>query len=986
MSEPSKRAWLRPILEPLKPIFREVLAISFFVNILALAVPVFVLQVYDRVVNTGGISTLQGLGIGMVLVLAFDYILRTTRSRIMQTVALRVDVLIGREVFNKVMSLPLHILESKTAAHWQSLFRDVDVVRNTLSGATAMLVADLPFAVLFLGLILIIAAPIAPVLLVMIPVFMFVAWRSASVMGAANREERGTSMNRDALVAEIINGRTTIKALALDQAMRPMFEDAHADNITNAIDRGSKTDTYSNLGATLTLVTSISLTCVGAVAIINQELTMGALIATNMLSGRLLGPLNQLVSQWRAYSSFRQTVERLGELFNSESDRLESEVKLDRPKGEFALENVYFSYTEGGAPVIDNLSFTVEAGGVHAIVGRNGCGKSTALKLLQGLYKPSDGRVIMDGADMAQFTRSELASWIGYVPQECVLFAGSVRQNVAHRHPDASDEEVVEAATAAGVHKFIIDLPDGYASEIGEAGRKLSGGQRQRIAIARALVGNPPALLLDEPSSSLDRQAEQELRNTLIELGKERTVVMVTHTPALLAAADHLVVLDRGKVALAGPAKEILPRLLGGAKAAQGGDAEEKPPEQPGADAAAAKPPEKAPAATEKPVEKPTEPVAEPPTPMAAPAVERKTPEKPAEPQAPPAAETPTPEKPAEPLPAPMGGMILPEKLAKTAEPVTAEPEPAAKGGEEPPGKPVDAVAAVAAVVEPEPVPMADEEPVEKPAEPEPAAVVASAKAGTRRKSAAAAKPKAATEPKRATRRRGGGATASTSTPVATAAPRAGTGPDAEAAVDGTAKAKSKAETKKAPRKRTAGAASPKSRRAANAKTRAGTGGAKAPVKAGTEPKKALRKRSDAVSASKSKSRPGRSAGPQVVAGTDIKAPRKRAAVAPPPKPRPGISVRPRVVAGTDTVAPTGVAAKTKSRTARVAKVTPRSTPDGGAPSRGGAKVVELKLADPSRNETARPTRAQGSAATAPAAPPYHDVDEDSGTLPEHEA
>ena len=631
MSSTSKREWLRPILQPLKPIFREVLVISFFVNILALAVPVFTMQVYDRVVFHAGVPTLYGLGIGMILILAFDYILRQTRSRVMQTVSLRVDVEVGRLLFNKVMSLPLQALEAQPAAHWQSLFRDVDTVRNTLSGASAMLVADLPFAILFLGVIFVVAAPIIPVLLVIVPVFMFVAWRSGNVMAAANQEERQTSQSRDSMIAEMIAGRTTIKALALDGAMRPIWEDKHADNIQNAISRGGKTDGYSNFGGTLTMLTTISLTSVGAIAIINQSLTMGALIATNMLSGRLLGPLNQLVGQWRTFASFKQSVERLGALFDSESDRLESEVKLETPKGEFVMENVTFSYVPGGAPVVDNLSLSIPAGGVHALVGRNGCGKSTVLKLIQGLYHPSDGRVLIDGADMAQFTRAELATWIGYVPQECVLFAGTVRENIAHRHPDAEDDVIIKAATAAGVHRFIIDLPDGYASDIGEAGRRLSGGQRQRIAIARALLGDPPALLLDEPSSSLDRQAEQELRNTLSELSKERTVIVVTHSPILLGACDFLVAIDRGKVALAGPAKEILPRLLGGAagKPPAKEEGDEKPPEK----AAEPEKPAEVRAKPEKPAEvraKP-EPQAKAPTEPKPPAKEPAKPEKPAD-------------------------------------------------------------------------------------------------------------------------------------------------------------------------------------------------------------------------------------------------------------------------------------------------------------------------------------------------------------------
>jgi len=595
MSDPSQRDWLKPFLEPLKPVFREVVAMSLFVNLLAMTTPIFTLQVYDRVIGSGGLSTLVGLVIGMFFVVVFDYILRFSRSRIMQRVALRVDVLVGKQLFEKLMAVPLNMLETKPANHWQSLYRDVDTVRNTLSGASALLVVDLPFALMFLGVIIVIAKPIAMVLLVILPLFMFVAWKSGNVVAAANQAERQTTQSRDSLIAEMINGRTTIKALALDQFMRPLWADKHAENIEQSVIRGAKTDTFSNLGGSLTMMTTILMTSVGAYFIVNQEMTMGSLVAANMLSGRVMGPLNQLVGQWRTFNSFRQAVDRLGELFETQTEREKSEITLERPTGEMVLEMVSYSYGEDMASVVDEVSITLKARGVHALVGRNGSGKTTLLKVIQGLYPPKSGRVLLDGADIAQFTRLELAHWMGYVPQESVLFAGTVRDNIIHRYPDASDEEIIKAATAAGVHHFIIDLPDGYGTEIGEAGRRLSGGQRQRIAIARALVGDPPVILLDEPSSSLDRQAEQELRKTLVEIGRERTVIMVTHSPILLAACDDLVALDRGKVALAGPSKEILPKLFGKSSKpkaqAAPPDASKPPPRPPGAVSAPPAPP-----------------------------------------------------------------------------------------------------------------------------------------------------------------------------------------------------------------------------------------------------------------------------------------------------------------------------------------------------------------------------------------------------------
>ncbi len=538
------RGWLRPFVTPLRPIFREVLVMSFFVNALALAVPVFTLQVYDRVIFHSGLSTLQGLLIGISFVVLFDHILRQARSRIMQKAALRLDVGVGRKLFEKLLALPLRDLEAKPNAYWQALFRDVEMVRNTLSGPSAMLVADLPFAVLFVALIVLIAAPIVWVLALILPTFVLLAWRSARVLSERSSAERKVGYGRDALVQEMVTGRTTVKALALEDSIRPIWEDRHADTIEQALDRGGSADKYVNFGAGLTMLSQVSLTAVGALAIINQDMTIGSLIAANMLVGRVLGPFNQLVGSWRNYAQFQQAVNRLGEVFRMPEERQEMAIDMGRPKGELTVDHASFSYEDEGAPVVDNLRLSIKPGSMVAIMGANGSGKTTLVKLLQGLYQPTDGRVLMDGADLTQFTRRNLASWIGYVPQEVFLFTGSIRDNIAKGHPDASDDEITEAARRAGLHEHVIELPDGYGTDIGEAGRRLPGGLRQRLAIARAFVGEPPVIILDEPSSNLDRDGEQALAKGLRALAAEgRTVIVVSHSAAMLTASDQILVL-----------------------------------------------------------------------------------------------------------------------------------------------------------------------------------------------------------------------------------------------------------------------------------------------------------------------------------------------------------------------------------------------------------------------------------------------------------
>ena len=425
---------------------------SFFINMLALAVPVFILQVYDRVIFHAGLTTLQGLAIGILIVIVFDHILRQARSRLMQKAALRIDVGMGQKLFDKVLALPLPDLESRPNAFWLSLFRDIETVRNTLSGPSAVLLTDLPFALLFVALIVIIAQPLVWVLAVILPLFVLLAWRSASALSKASSSERQKGFGRDALLAEVISGRTTVKALALNDSIRPIWEERHADTIEQAVSRGTKSDRYANIGSALTLFTTLAMTTVGALAIINQEMTIGSLIAANMLSSRILGPFNQLVGSWRTYAQFRQSVSRLSEIFDLTEERQEAGITLERPTGEITLDHVVFRYGDDSAPVIDNLRLKIKPHSLVAIMGPNGSGKTTMVKLIQGLYRPSEGRVLLDDADVSQFTRNEVAAWMGYVPQDLFLFTGSIRDNIAKGAPDATDEDVLEASRMAGLH------------------------------------------------------------------------------------------------------------------------------------------------------------------------------------------------------------------------------------------------------------------------------------------------------------------------------------------------------------------------------------------------------------------------------------------------------------------------------------------------------------------------------------------------------
>ncbi len=562
MAENSTTAWLYSFLRPMRQTFNEVVALSVFINVLALALPIVTLQIYDRVISHNGISTLQGLVVGTIIVVLFDFVLRQGRSRILQNVALRADVYVSRELFTKFMSLPLKTLENQPSAYWLSLFNDVDVIRYTLSGKSVTFIADLPFIFLYLIMIFVIATPIAWVFLLILPVLIFFAWRASTAVALANSEEQKTAQTRSMLVLEMINARNTIKAMSLETIMGPLWEDVQAKNIESSVNQSTKLEHFSNISVFLIMTAFIFVLTVGALSIISQELTVGTLVATFMLSSLLFDPLIQYARNLRTYYSFFQSVDRLGELFSSVSERQGNSIISKKPVGKITLENISFSHSNELPEVINNIDYDFKATEIHALVGSNGSGKSTLLRLILGLYEPTGGRILIDGVDISQFSRTELSTWIGYVPQDYMLFSGTVRDNISCRQPNISDDEVVRVAKVAGLHQFIVNMQDGYSTEIGEAGLRLSSGERQRIAIARALVGDPPILLLDEPSSTLDHQAELELRQTLTSIGKQSTIIIVTHSPTLLACSTNIVALDKGRINVAGTSISDFPWLF----------------------------------------------------------------------------------------------------------------------------------------------------------------------------------------------------------------------------------------------------------------------------------------------------------------------------------------------------------------------------------------------------------------------------------------
>ena len=557
----AQQDWLRELLWPYRNAYRQALALSFATNILGLFAAVFSMQVYDQVVGHEGYSTLAALVIGMAIAIVMDHVFRAGRSLLLQRIGARVEVELARETLQRMLNLPTLALEARSPGFWQAVYRDIEIVRATCSGATAMLVIDLPFVLLSLLVIAFVALPLLPVALLTIAAFVALAWHSGRVTRGASETEREQLVSRDMVLNELASVRLSLKALGANESVHRRWEDHYAKWLNESLARSREADHFRELAHAMTTGNSVLTTSIGALAILNQLITMGSLIATNMLGGRMVSPLIQLVGQWRTFGQFRAAKKRLDTLLSAPQDRSESVIALPRPVGAMRLESVTFQFPGSENALLEPISGEIGPSGLHAIVGPNGSGKTTLLKILRGLYPPSTGRVLIDGADLHQFTQTELAQRIGYLSQTNQLLSTSIRDNIALANPDASDEQIIRAAERSCAHHFIIDLPDGYATQVGEGAQRFSAGQTKRIAIAQALLNDPPVLLLDEPTAELDRESELRFVQTLKQLAKERTVIVVTHSPFLLSHCNGILVMNKGKLMAAGPATEILPKL-----------------------------------------------------------------------------------------------------------------------------------------------------------------------------------------------------------------------------------------------------------------------------------------------------------------------------------------------------------------------------------------------------------------------------------------
>ena len=547
------------------PIYKHVLLATVMVNLLALASPLFIMNVYDRVVPNNAFDTLWALALGVFIAYLFDFLLRNLRGYFADVAGKNADVIIASKLMQQMTAMRLdHKPES--AGTLANNLREFESLREFFSSTTLMALVDMPFIFLFVALIGYIAGPLAYAPLVAVPIVVLVGYFLQIPFRRIIEKSFQEGAQKNALLVEAITGIETIKTSMAEGQIQKRWEEVvglNAKSTSRARVLSTFSTSFSQWSAQLVSVAII----IGGVYLISEgELTLGGLIACNILVGRAMAPLGAVAAMLTRLQQSRIALKSLDLLMRQPNERpLDREfIQAQNLQPSIRFEDVHFEYPNSQTPALDGVSLEIKAGEKVAILGRTGSGKSTLGRLCMGLYEPQTGSVKLDGIDLRQLHVADLRSHIGYVSQDNYLFYGSIRDNISFGAPYVDGPAILSAANLSGVTDFVKGHPAGFDWQVGERGMNLSGGQRQAVTIARALLLDPEILVLDEPTSAMDNNAEAVLRQRLLEILEEKTLLLFTHRTSLLHLVDRVVVMDAGKVVADGPKAEVLKALRGG--------------------------------------------------------------------------------------------------------------------------------------------------------------------------------------------------------------------------------------------------------------------------------------------------------------------------------------------------------------------------------------------------------------------------------------
>ena len=556
--------WFIPSIVKYRKFLGEVLVASFFLQLFALLTPLFTQVVIDKVLVHKGFTTLHVLAIGMIALAIFDALLGGLRTYLFSHTTNRIDVGLGAQLFRHILALPLAYFEARRVGDTVARVRELEQIRQFLTSHSVTVVLDVLFTAVFLVVMWFYSPMLTGVVMVSLPFYAVLSVAITPAIRARLHEKFNRGAENQSFLVEAISGIQTVKAMAVEPPLLRKWEEQLAGYVRASFRSTSLITVAGQVATCIQKITVVAVLWVGAYRVIEGDLSIGQLIAFNMLSAQVTGPLLRLVNLWQEFQQVGISVKRLGDVLNTQPEPSYNPTRTTLPQvaGHVVFEDVTFRYRLDGSEVLRKISFTVAPGNVIGIVGRSGSGKSTIAKLIQRLYVPERGRILVDGVDLAQVDPAWLRRQVGVVLQENFLFNQSVRDNIALTDPGLAMEQVMLAAKLAGAHEFILELPEGYDTLVGEHGCSLSGGQRQRIAIARALVANPRILIFDEATSALDYESEAIIQQNMAHICKGRTVFIIAHRLSTVRPADCTYVIDKGEVVESGSHDELV-RLKG---------------------------------------------------------------------------------------------------------------------------------------------------------------------------------------------------------------------------------------------------------------------------------------------------------------------------------------------------------------------------------------------------------------------------------------
>ncbi|MBF2067241.1 MAG: peptidase domain-containing ABC transporter [Calothrix sp. C42_A2020_038] len=561
---PKKRfnlSWFLPAIKKHKTVLIEVFIASLFVQLLGLANPLVTQVIIDKVIIQNGVNTLNVLGFVLIAMAIIEGIITWLRTNLFVDTTNRIDLSLGSEVIDHLLRLPLRYFEKRPVGEISSRINELENIRSFLTGTALTVVLDAIFSVIYIVVMIFYSWLLTIVALATVPLFALLTFIFAPIIRSQTRTKAERNAETQSYLVEVVSGIQTVKAQNIELNSRWQWQQRYGKYISASFDNVLTSNTAGSLSNFLNKLSSLLLLWVGAYLVLQQEITLGELIAFRIIAGYVTSPLLRLIQLWQNFQETALSLERLADILDTpQESELAGRNNIPMPaiQGQVKYENVTFSFAKSPNPQLNSVSIEIPKGAFVGVVGQSGAGKSTLTKLIPRLYELDAGRILIDGYDISKVELYSLRQQIGMVLQDTLLFDTTVQENIALTIPNATPEEIVEAAKIACAHDFIMNLPNGYNTRVGERGSALSGGQRQRMAIARTVLQNPPLLIMDEATSALDYATERQVCSNLQAVFKGRTVLFITHRLATIKNADIILMMSAGKVAEQGTHAELM--------------------------------------------------------------------------------------------------------------------------------------------------------------------------------------------------------------------------------------------------------------------------------------------------------------------------------------------------------------------------------------------------------------------------------------------